>query len=412
MPSQGGVVVQRILEILDAHEGEPLLEGEARAVADAYGPLGSGPLPGTTHISVVDGEGMAAGLSSTLGSGSGVFRAGTQLNNMLGELDVIGAGEKAAGDRLPSMMTPTLVLDEGRPQLVLGSAGSVRLAGAIAQVTWRFLRGMHVADAIAAPRLHVEGTTLHLEGGWPERDVAGSARVLGRQPLGRSEPLLRRRAGRRAFARRDLRRRRATRGGAAWGSWSHDERQAGDPARRERPRRARRERRARGGQMDPRHRTLAGRRRRAALPADDPALPGRRSIRGRGRRHDRRAPVALAGSAPGEPDTSPTSGSWLRRAPQAGRRHGPARGGRRHGRGSRRPQARAARLSLERAGARALRGLRIRARGLPEAALRARRRARRRHPHGVLRRRTSADAAAQRGGRGSGRSVASTASAR
>ena len=171
MPSQGGVVVQRILEILDAHEGEPLLEGEARAVADAYGPLGSGPLPGTTHISVVDGEGMAAGLSSTLGSGSGVFRAGTQLNNMLGELDVIGAGEKAAGDRLPSMMTPTLVLDEGRPQLVLGSAGSVRLAGAIAQVTWRFLRGMHVADAIAAPRLHVEGTTLHLEGGWPERDV-------------------------------------------------------------------------------------------------------------------------------------------------------------------------------------------------------------------------------------------------
>jgi gamma-glutamyltranspeptidase/glutathione hydrolase len=69
------------------------------------------------------------------------------------------------------MMTPTLVLDAGRPQLVLGSAGSVRLAGAIAQVTWRFLRGMHVAAAIAAPRLHVEGTTLHLEGGWQDRDV-------------------------------------------------------------------------------------------------------------------------------------------------------------------------------------------------------------------------------------------------
>jgi gamma-glutamyltranspeptidase / glutathione hydrolase len=171
MPSQGGGVVQRILEILDAHEGEPLLETEARAVADAYGPLGSGPLPGTTHISVVDDEGTAAALSSTLGSGSGVFRAGTQLNNMLGELDVIGVGDKEPGARLASMMTPTLVLDAGRPQLVLGSAGSVRLAGAIAQVTWRFLRGMHVADAIAAPRLHVEGTTLHLEGGWPDPDV-------------------------------------------------------------------------------------------------------------------------------------------------------------------------------------------------------------------------------------------------
>jgi gamma-glutamyltranspeptidase / glutathione hydrolase len=171
-PSQGGGVVCRILELLAAHVGDPLLEAEARAVADAYGPLGSGPLPGTTHISVVDGDGLAAGLSSTLGSGSGVFRGGTQLNNMLGELDVIGTGPKAPGDRLPSMMTPTLVLESGRPQLVIGSAGSVRLAGAIALVTWRFLRGMHVADAIRAPRLHVEGTTVHVEGGWPDTDVA------------------------------------------------------------------------------------------------------------------------------------------------------------------------------------------------------------------------------------------------
>jgi len=171
-PSQGGGVVQRILELLDEH-GEPTLADEARAVADAYGPLGSGPLPGTTHISVVDADGRAAALSSTLGSGSGVFREGTQLNNMLGELDVIGPHEKAPGERLASMMTPTLALDHGRPELVIGSAGSVRLAGAIAQVTWRILSGMPVGDAIRAPRLHVEGTTLQLEGGWPEDAVAG-----------------------------------------------------------------------------------------------------------------------------------------------------------------------------------------------------------------------------------------------
>jgi gamma-glutamyltranspeptidase / glutathione hydrolase len=172
MPTQGGAVVRRILELLAAHEGAPLLEAEAKAIADAYGPLGSGPLPGTTHVSVVDGAGLAAGLSSTLGSGSGVFRGGIQLNNMLGELDVIGLDPKEPGERLASMMTPTLVLDDGRPELVIGSAGSVRLAGAIAQVTWRFLRGMHVADAICAPRLHVEGTTVHVEGGWPEDAVA------------------------------------------------------------------------------------------------------------------------------------------------------------------------------------------------------------------------------------------------
>jgi gamma-glutamyltranspeptidase / glutathione hydrolase len=170
-PSQGGRVVQRILGLL-AERGEPTLEDEARAVADAYGALGSGPLPGTTHISAVDGAGKAAALSSTLGSGSGVFRGGTQLNNMLGELDVIGTHEKSTGERLASMMTPTLVLDGNRPELVLGSAGSVRLAGAIAQVTWRILRGQHVRDAIDAPRLHVERTTLHLEGGWPDDEVA------------------------------------------------------------------------------------------------------------------------------------------------------------------------------------------------------------------------------------------------
>ena len=169
-PSQGGGVVQRILALL-GEAGEPSLEDEARAVADAYGPLGSGPLPGTTHVSVVDATGMAAALSSTLGSGSGVFRGGTQLNNMLGELDVIGPHEKAPGDRLASMMTPTLVLRSGVPELVIGSAGSVRLAGAIAQVTWRILRGMHVADAIRAPRLHVERATLQLEGGWPDAEV-------------------------------------------------------------------------------------------------------------------------------------------------------------------------------------------------------------------------------------------------
>ena len=166
----------------------------------ATAPLGAGPLPGTTHISVIDGRGMAAALSSTLGSGSGVFRAGTQLNNMLGELDVIGHDEKRPGERLPSMMAPTLVLDSGGPRLVVGSAGSVRLAGAIAQVVWRTLSGSDVTDAIRAPRVHVDGTDAA-----PRRRVArrgrhDAARRVGGEPLGGHQSLLRRRAGRRANA--------------------------------------------------------------------------------------------------------------------------------------------------------------------------------------------------------------------
>jgi gamma-glutamyltranspeptidase / glutathione hydrolase len=170
-PSRGGQIVLEILEAL-ASSDEWSLHREAVAVGAAYERSWPGALTGTTHVSVVDGAGMAVALSSTLGSGSGVFRGGTQLNNMLGELDVIGVGERVPGERLLSMMAPTIVLESGRPRLVVGSAGSVRLAGAIAQVSWRILHGAPVAPAIEAPRLHVEGRTLHLEGGWDDQAVA------------------------------------------------------------------------------------------------------------------------------------------------------------------------------------------------------------------------------------------------
>ena len=117
---------------------------------------------------MLDADGNAAALSSTLGSGSGIFREGTQLNNMLGELDVIGHAPQEPGSRLPSMMTPTIVLEHGRPRLALGSAGSVRLSGAIAQVADTVLRGTPVEEAIDRPRIHVDGDVLHLEGGLME----------------------------------------------------------------------------------------------------------------------------------------------------------------------------------------------------------------------------------------------------
>jgi gamma-glutamyltranspeptidase/glutathione hydrolase len=134
-------------------------------------------LTGTTQVSVIDAAGDAVALSSTLGSGSGVFRGGTQLNNMLGELDVIGHEPFPPGARLPSMMAPTLVLEDGRPRLALGSAGSVRLAGAIAQVTAAVVgRGEPLEEAIDAPRLHVDPPRrLHVEGGRTEADAEALA---------------------------------------------------------------------------------------------------------------------------------------------------------------------------------------------------------------------------------------------
>ncbi|MBA3376472.1 MAG: gamma-glutamyltransferase [Gaiellaceae bacterium] len=172
-PSRGGAIVVSILERLGATR-EPTAEDMASALGDAYRASASGKLTGTTHISVIDESGMAGALSSTLGSGSGLFRGGAQMNNMLGELDVIGHEARAAGTRLPSMLTPTLVLGDGRPRLVLGSAGSVRLAGAIAQVAWQVVGlSFPVGEAIDAPRLHVDGDTLHVEGGRSEETIAG-----------------------------------------------------------------------------------------------------------------------------------------------------------------------------------------------------------------------------------------------
>jgi len=169
-PSRGGAVVAAALERLANAE---TLDERANALQHGYDSAPPLAVAGTTHISVIDANGNAAALSSTLGAGSGIFRGGTQLNNMLGELDIVGHAPNTPGERLASMMTPTLVLENGRPRLALGSAGSVRLAGAIAQVADAVLRGTPVEEAIDRPRIHVDGDVLHLEGGLTEVSAAG-----------------------------------------------------------------------------------------------------------------------------------------------------------------------------------------------------------------------------------------------
>ena len=125
----------------------------------------------TTHISVVDAEGNAASLSCSLGSGSGVVVPGTgiSMNNMLGELDL--AGVQRPGTRLTSMMAPSICFQDGRTRLVVGSAGSARLRGAIMQVVVNVIeRGMSVRDAVDAPRVHVD-EVVHAEAGVDVGDV-------------------------------------------------------------------------------------------------------------------------------------------------------------------------------------------------------------------------------------------------
>jgi gamma-glutamyltranspeptidase/glutathione hydrolase len=142
-------------------------EGSARVLSTGPGLGEPGRPTGTTHISVIDSGGNAASLTCSLGSGSGVVVPGTgiHLNNILGEEDLVLGGERP-GERLTSMMAPSIVLSEGRPRLVLGSAGSVRLRGAIMQTVANVIaHGLEVEDAVTRPRVHLDEPLVQCEGG-------------------------------------------------------------------------------------------------------------------------------------------------------------------------------------------------------------------------------------------------------
>ncbi|MDQ6999697.1 MAG: gamma-glutamyltransferase [Mariprofundus sp.] len=122
----------------------------------------------TTHISIVDKDGMAVSLTTSNGEGSGIVVPGTgiHLNNMLGEEDINPLGFHAlpGGTMLSSMMAPSIFMKDGRPAIVLGSGGSNRLRGAILQVLTRhLLLNQSIEEAVHAPRLHNEGDRLDIE---------------------------------------------------------------------------------------------------------------------------------------------------------------------------------------------------------------------------------------------------------
>jgi gamma-glutamyltranspeptidase / glutathione hydrolase len=126
-------------------------------------------LTGTTHISAIDAQGNAAALTASTGSGSGVVVPGTgvHFNNMLGEFDLVPAGSRRRpGGRLTSGMAPSIVLRDDRPRLVVGSAGSLRLRGAILQIVVNAIgHDLPVEEAIDAPRVHLDEGHVHCEGG-------------------------------------------------------------------------------------------------------------------------------------------------------------------------------------------------------------------------------------------------------
>ena len=168
---------------------------------------GTDSLGSTTHLSVMDGEGLCASVTCSNGTGSGLVVPGTgiHLNNMLGEEDLnpLGFHTDEPGARIGSMMAPTLILDDGEVVAGLGSAGSNRIRSAILQTTVNLLgKNMDPQAAVDAARIHLEGDLLQAEPGvdptalnqlasdglevfrWRERNLFfGGVQVVTRSPV-------------------------------------------------------------------------------------------------------------------------------------------------------------------------------------------------------------------------------------
>ena len=194
-PSAGGTLIAFALEQLErdghfAPTTERLVEvmeaAQAHRTPAFLASLGErGSLGSTTHISVLDADGRACAVTTSNGEGAGIIVPGTgiHLNNMLGEQDLnpLGFHKHPPGRRLPSMMSPTVVLRDGRPELVLGSGGSNRIRSAILQTVINVVdRGMDVADAVRSPRAHFEDGIVYVEPGLDAHTLEAAGRTLAR----------------------------------------------------------------------------------------------------------------------------------------------------------------------------------------------------------------------------------------
>jgi gamma-glutamyltranspeptidase/glutathione hydrolase len=151
----------------------PLLRGRSEtdrllALASALGDE-DGADGHTTNLVAVDTRGHACVLTTSLGLGAGEWLADfdLHLNSMLGERDLV-VGELVPGDRMESMMAPTLVFDRSGLMLAIGSAGGTRLRTALATVLAGIVdEGLPPQAAVDRARVHPAGETLHAE---PEVD--------------------------------------------------------------------------------------------------------------------------------------------------------------------------------------------------------------------------------------------------
>lgn len=158
-------------EVTDRARNAALAKKLVREPRARTGPDSTGD-PNTTHISVVDEDGLAISMTNTITSywGSGTYAAGFFLNDQLGRFDLIGGGaanRPEPGRRSVTWSSPSMVLDaRNRPVLVIGAPGGSQIPNTTASVVLRWaLHGEPLERAVPAPRFKLDNGLLRLESG-------------------------------------------------------------------------------------------------------------------------------------------------------------------------------------------------------------------------------------------------------
>ncbi len=128
----------------------------------------------TTNLVAVDRDGSACVLTTSLGLGSGDWLPGLDLhlNSMLGEVDLVVAPLEP-GERMASMMAPSLALGPDGPVLAIGSAGGTRLRTALVTVAAGILdEGLAPQAAVDRSRAHRAANVVNAEPGCDESALA------------------------------------------------------------------------------------------------------------------------------------------------------------------------------------------------------------------------------------------------
>ncbi|XP_034997719.2 glutathione hydrolase 5 proenzyme [Hippoglossus stenolepis] len=140
---------------------------------------------GTTHVSVMDEDGLVVSATSTINQlfGGGFYspRTGIILNNELA--DFCGrADSMRAGEQPPSSMTPVILESESGGLLVIGGSGGSMILSAVASSLINHLwLGMSLEDAITAPIVYVDANNnVNFEPGF-DKTVSDGLMGLGHQ---------------------------------------------------------------------------------------------------------------------------------------------------------------------------------------------------------------------------------------